>query len=176
MPTSPPWTCPNCGRAFRRAHQPHACGLGNRALLLRGKPPALVKVYQALERDLAKWGPHETFTRERYALYRIGRGFADLVFMRDGLRLAIYLGRTRRASCFFKVGRMSTHRIIHVAMLRTLTDWRTVRPYLKEAYRFAQEEDASRQKPVAKAPTKRRVPRRRCVNSTVKFNGHAAGS
>jgi uncharacterized protein DUF5655 len=145
VPTSPPWTCPNCGRAFRRAHQPHACGLGDRASLLRGKPPALVKVYQALERDLAKWGPHETFTRERYALYRIGRGFADLVFMRDGLRLAVYLGRTRRAACFFKVGRMSTHRIIHVAMLRTLTDWRTVRPYLKEAYRFAKEEDASRQ-------------------------------
>jgi hypothetical protein len=141
VPTNPLWTCPTCSRAFRRANQTHACGLGKRAALLRGKPLPLVKVYQAVERDLAKWGPHETFTRERYVLYRTTRGFADLVFMRDGLRLAIYLGRTIPAPCFFKVGRISAHRIIHVAMLRTLTDWRTVRPYLKEAYRFAQHEE-----------------------------------
>jgi hypothetical protein len=62
-----------------------------------------------------------------------------------------YLGRTLPAACFFKVGRVSTNRIIHVAMLRTLSEWRTVRPYLKEAYQFARHEDAHRQATSKKA-------------------------
>lgn len=155
MATSPLWTCLTCGRAFRRPHQPHACGLGTRDLLLRGKPLPLVKLYRALTRDLAQWGPHEVFIRQRYALFRTTRGFADLVFMKEGLRLAIYLDRLVQAPCFFKVGRSSAHRIIHVAMLRTMTEWRTVRPYLKEAYRFAEAEDAAREPPAPKALRKR---------------------
>lgn len=138
------WTCPVCGRGFRRSRQSHGCGRGTKAQLLRGKQPSLAKIYEALDRDLAKWGPHETLYRERYALFRTTRGFADLVFMRNGLRLALYLNRQDTGPCFFKVGRTSTNRIIHVAMLRTITDWRIVRPYLKEAYQLTVQEDARR--------------------------------
>ena len=137
MPESRLWACPLCARRFRRANQPHACGLGTRADLLQGKLPALARLYAALETDMSKWGPHEIFVRERYALFRTTRGFADLVFMRDGLRLALYLSRTVSVPCFFKVGQVSARRIIHVAMLRSLADWRVVRPYLKEAYLLA---------------------------------------
>jgi Domain of unknown function (DUF5655) len=155
VPTNSLWTCPSCGRRFRRANQSHACGLGRRALLLADKPPALVKLYLALERDMANWGPNEIFVRERYALFRTTRGFADLVFMRDGLRLALYLGRRVAAPCFFKVGRASAHRFIHVAMLQTSRDWRAVRPHLKEAYVFARDDQPSRPKPKVTAREKR---------------------
>lgn len=138
------WTCPVCGRGFRRSGQTHGCGRGTKAQLLRGKPPSLVTLYAALDRDLAKWGPQDTLYRDRYALFRTSRGFADLVFMRDGLRLALYLDREDAAACFFKVGRTSANRVIHVAMLRTLTDWCRVRPYLKEAYQLTVQEDARR--------------------------------
>jgi uncharacterized protein DUF5655 len=138
------WSCPVCGRGFRRSGQPHGCGRGTKAELLRGKPPALAKLYAALERDLAKWGPQDTLYRGRYAHFRTSRGFADLVFMRDGLRLALYLDRQDAAPCFFKVGRASANRVIHVALLRAITDWRKVRPYLKEAYQLTLEEDALR--------------------------------
>jgi hypothetical protein len=132
--------------------------------MLSGKPLALVKVYQVLEGDLAKWGPHETFAGDRYALFRTTRGFADLVFMRDSLRLALYLGRRVAAPCFFKVGKVSANRVIHVARLRTLADWRTVRPYLKEAYLLALPDDASnpsttpRPGPQKKVRSRRRLP------------------
>jgi predicted ester cyclase len=43
------WACPECGRSFRREGQRHACGLGSRATLLRGKPPGLVTLYHSLE-------------------------------------------------------------------------------------------------------------------------------
>ena len=161
MPTSPLWTCPSCNRRFRRAEQPHACGLGTRTILLARKPPALVKLYLAMERDLGKWGPHEIFARERYALFRTSRGFADLVFMRDGLRLALYLDRTIAAPCFFKVGQVSARRVIHVAMLRTPSDWRIVRPYLKDAYHLAGQDQPARRKPTVTAHAKRKAPSRR---------------
>lgn len=166
MPTSPLWTCPSCRRRFRRADQPHACGLGTRTVLLAGKPPALVKLYLALERDLGKWGPSETFVRERYALFRTTRGFADLVFMRGGLRLALYLGRTAAAPCFFKVGHVSARRIIHVAMLRTASDWRAVRPYLKEAYIFARHDQPTQPKGTVTGRGNRKAPRRRGPTTT----------
>ncbi len=143
------WTCPACGRGFRRSGQSHGHSRGTKAQLLRGKLPSLAKLYAALNRDLVEWGQHDTLYRERYALFRTTRGFADLVFTRDGLRLALYLDRQDAAPCFFKVGRTSPNRVIHVAMLRTITDWRKVRPYLKEAYQLAVQEDA---RPLGSSP------------------------
>ncbi len=52
-------------------------------------------------------GPQDTLFRERYALFRTTRGFADLVFMRGGLRRALYLDREVAATCFIKLGRTS---------------------------------------------------------------------
>jgi len=105
--------------------------------MLAGKPEPLVKLYLSLEKSLKSWGPVEIGARGRYALFRTTRVFADLVFMRDALRLALLLDREVRAPLFFKIGRLSTHRIGHVAKLRTAADLRAVLPYLKEAYLFA---------------------------------------
>ena len=154
MSSSAVWTCPACGRGFRRSGQAHGCGRGTKAQLLRGKPPSLTTLYATLDRDLTKWGPQDTLYRDRYALFRTSRGFADLVFMHDGLRLALYLDREDAAACFFKVGRTSANRVIHVAMLRTITDWRRVRRYLKEAYQLAVNEDARRLTPSSRPHSK----------------------
>ncbi len=138
------WTCPRCGRIFRRPNLRHSCGVGSRKDLLKGKPEALVKLYLALEKSLKAWGGVEIVARGRYALLRTTRVFADLVFMRDALRLAILLDREVRDPLFFKVQRMSTHRIGHVAKVRSPAEWRAVKPYLKEAYRFAQREHSGK--------------------------------
>ncbi len=134
------WTCPHCGRIFRRAHQSHSCGVGSRKGLLEGKPEALVKLYLVLEKTLKGFGGVEIVARGRYALFRTTRIFADLVFMSDALRLAILLDREVKHPLFLKIQRMSTHRVGHVAKLRNSAELRAVTPYLKEAYRFAQGE------------------------------------
>lgn len=137
MPTL--WTCPRCRRVFRRPQQRHSCGVGSRRELLKGKPEPLVKLYRELEKSLQAWGGVEIVARGRYALLRTTRVFADLVFMPDALRLALLLDRTvKDEPLFFQIQRMSTHRIAHVARIRTAADWRAVRPHLKEAHRFAQ--------------------------------------
>ena len=131
------WTCPRCRRVFRQTHQRHSCGVGSRKRLLEGKLPALVKLYGELERKLKAFGLVEIVARGRYALFRTTRVFADLVFMRDALRLALLLNREVRDPLFFKIQAMSTHRIAHVAKLRSKADLEAVVAYLKEAYFFA---------------------------------------
>ena len=137
---SPLWICPRCGRIFRRPNLQHSSGVGSRNGMLAGKPEPLVRLYLAMERTLKALGGVEIVAKRRYALFRTTRVFADLVFMRDALRLAILLDREVKDPLFFKIQRMSTHRIGHVAKLRNAASLRAVMPYLKEAYRFAQRE------------------------------------
>jgi hypothetical protein len=134
------WTCPRCRRVFRRIHQSHSCGVGSRKELLTGKPEPLLKLYLSLEKTLKSLPGVEIVARGRYALFRTTRIFADLVFMKDALRVAILLDREAEDPRFFKVGKMSAHRVAHVARIRNAAELRAVQPYLKEAYRFARKE------------------------------------
>jgi hypothetical protein len=127
------WTCPRCGRSFTQSNQRHACGTGDRAEVLRGRPDSLVQLYGAIEAFATSLGPIEIVTRERYVLLRSTRIFADLVIMADAIRIAIHLRRTLDDPMFFKVV-SDGKKITHVAKLRSERDLRAVRAYVKEAY------------------------------------------
>ena len=134
------WTCPKCARIFRRPNLRHSCGVGSRKAMLQGKPEPLVNLYRQIEKTLRTLGRVEIVAKRRYALFRTTRVFADLVFMRDALRLALLLNREVKDPLFVKIQKMSTHRIGHVAKLRNSAELRAVMPYLKEAFLFAQSE------------------------------------
>ena len=134
------WRCERCGRKFRGRNQRHACGTGSRATFLRNKPSGLVALYRALEKTLKALGGVEIVARDRYALFRTTRIFADLVFQKDALRLVVHLDREVRIPLFVKVGG-SGRRVSHVALLRGAADVRAVTPYLEEAYRSARSEE-----------------------------------
>jgi hypothetical protein len=131
-----PWTCPKCKRQFTRKNQRHACGTGNRADVLRNRPPEIVELYAALEAFAKSLGPVEFVTRERYVLLRSNRIFADLVIMPDALRLAVHLSRTVQDERFFKVA-SDRRQVSHVAKLRDMRDLEAMQPYLREAYEFS---------------------------------------
>ena len=78
----------------------------------------------------------EVVTRDRYALFRTTRIFADLTVMKDALRVVVHLGRKVREPFFIKVG-PSGKRISHVVLVRTTADLRTVLPFLREAFDLA---------------------------------------
>ncbi len=82
----------------------------------------------------------EVVTRDRYALFRTSRIFADLTVMRDALRVVIHLDRKVRAPQFIKVG-PSGKRVSHVALVRTPADLRTIVPFLREAFDLAAGEE-----------------------------------
>src|SRR6267154_1794168 len=135
------WACPRCDRSFRQVNQRHACGVGSTATLLKDRPPALTDLYRKLETTVTGFGHVEVVTRERYALFRTTRIFADLTVMRDALRVVVHLGRKVSAPYFIKVG-PSGNRISHVALVRTAGELRTVMPFLREAFELAVSEKA----------------------------------
>src|SRR5512141_1536685 len=87
------WACPRCDRTFRQVNQRHACGVGSAATLLKGRPPALADLYRQLETTVRRFGEVEVVIRDRYALFRTTRIFADLTVTRDALRVVVHLGR-----------------------------------------------------------------------------------
>ena len=133
---TPTWTCPKCKRRFTRKNQRHACGTGDRASVLRNRPPELVQLYEALEKFAKSLGPVESATRERYVLFRTTRIFADAVMMSNALRLAIHLPRKAAHPLFSKIGSDRKH-VTHVAQLRTPKDLVAMKPFLREAYEFS---------------------------------------
>jgi len=127
------WTCPKCNRQFTRKNQRHACGTGDRADVLRNRPPEVIKLYAALEKFAKSLGPVEFVARDRYVLLRSNRIFADAVIMSDALRLAIHLPRKAEHKQFIKVGSDRRH-VTHVAKLRAIEELESMKPFLREAY------------------------------------------
>ena len=83
----------------------------------------------------------EVVTRNRYALFRTTRIFADLTVMRDALRVVIHLDRKAGAPYFIKIGQ-SGRRVSHVALVRTTGDLRAIIPFLREAFDLAVSEES----------------------------------
>lgn len=127
------WACPKCNRRFTRKNQRHACGTGDRADVLRNRPPEVVNLYAALEKFVKSLGPVEFVMRDRYVLLRSNRIFADAVIMSDALRLAIHLPRTAEHKLFMKVASDRRH-VTHVAKLRAIEELESMKPFLREAY------------------------------------------
>jgi hypothetical protein len=128
------WKCPKCKRSFARKGQRHACGTGKRNDILRNRPDSIVRIYESIESFAKSLGPVEFVTRERYALLRSIRIFADLVVMTDAIRIAIHLGRKSDDPIFFKVV-SDRKKVTHVAKLQSQGEFRAIKPYLKEAYK-----------------------------------------
>ncbi len=133
---SPLWSCPKCKRKFTRKNQRHACGTGDRAGVLRNRPPELVDLYSALEKFVRSLGDVEFVTRERYVLMRTNRIFADLTVMTDCLRLVIHLQRRVDHASFIKVA-ADRNQVSHVTKLRTAGDLEAMKPFLREAHAAA---------------------------------------
>ena len=133
---SPAWTCTACGRNFTRPNQRHACGTGDRADVLRNRPPELVELYGKLEKFVKTLGAVEFVTRERYVLLRTRRIFADLNIMTDCLRIAIHLPDEIKHKLFIKVA-ADRKQVTHVAKLTSAADLDAMKPFLRTAYEFS---------------------------------------
>lgn len=135
--TKAPWNCPKCSRAFTQVNQRHACGTGSREEVLRNRPAALVGIYELIEAHAKTLGPIEIVTRQRYALFRSVRIFADLTVMTSCVRLVIHLHRRVDAPAFSKIVAGEKTAVSHVAKLTTPDEWEAVKGYFEEAFRVS---------------------------------------
>ena len=134
------WTCPRCGRTFRREHLQHRCGVGSSDEIVAGRPAPLVALYRSFERTVTGWDGVEVVARNRYALFRTTRIFTDLVVMSDALRIAIHLPRRVDDPMFFKVAPASGRKVSHVTRVTSAAELKRAIAYVKEAYEMARSE------------------------------------
>jgi len=104
--------------------------------LLKDRPQSLANLYRKLESAVQRFGEVEVVTRDRYALFRTTRIFADLTVTRDALRVVVHLSHQVNDPCFVKAG-PAGKRVSHVAFVATQRDLRAILPYLREAYDLA---------------------------------------
>ena len=135
--TKESWSCPKCRRVFTQVNQRHACGTGSREEVLRNRPAELVHIYELIEAYAKTLGPIEIVTRQRYALFRSVRIFADLTVMTSCVRLVIHLRRRVADPAFFKIVMGERMAVSHVAKLTTPDEWKAVESYFEEAYRVS---------------------------------------
>ena len=135
--TESPWSCPECQRVFSQVNQRHACGTGSREEVLRNRPASLVHIYELIESHAKTLGPIEIVTRQRYALFRSVRIFADLTVMTSCIRLVIHLRRRVADPAFSKIVTGEKLAVSHVAKLTTPDEWKSVESYFDEAYRVS---------------------------------------
>jgi len=88
------------------------------------------------------FGDVEIVTRDRYALFRTTRIFADLTVTLDALRVVVHLGRKAAEPYFMKIGKTG-NRISHVAVVRTPSEMRNILPFVREAFDLALDEDGA---------------------------------
>jgi len=131
------WACPKCRRIFRQINQRHACGVGGGETLLKDRPQSLAGLYRKLESAVRRFGEVEVVTRDRYALFRTTRIFADLTVTRDALRVVVHLSHQANDPRFVKAAPAGKRRVSHVAFVATQRDLRAILPYLREAYDLA---------------------------------------
>ena len=108
--------------------------------MLKGRPKSLTDLYRTLETTVRGFGNVEVVTRDRYALFRTTRIFADLTVMQDALRVVVHISRKVDAPYFIKVAR-GDKRVSHVALVRTAEELRTIMPFLREAFELAASEE-----------------------------------
>ncbi len=135
--TKDSWSCPKCHRVFTQVNQRHACGTGSREEVLRNRPAVLVHIYELIEEYAKTLGSIEIVTRQRYALFRSVRIFADLTVMTSCVRLVIHLRRRVEDPAFSKIVTGEKMAVSHVAKLTTLDEWKAVKSYFEEAYRVS---------------------------------------
>jgi len=97
----------------------------------------LVHIYEIIEAYSKTLGPIEIVMRQRYALFRSVRIFADLTVMTSCVRLVIRLRRRVADPAFFKIVAGEKMAVSHVAKLSTPDEWEAVKSYFEEAYRVS---------------------------------------
>jgi hypothetical protein len=92
------------------------------------------RIYELIETHAKSLGRVEFVTRQRYALFRSVRIFADLTVMTTCVRLVVHLHRRVDDPAFYKVV-TGEKAVSHVVQLTTPAQWKEVKAYFAEAYR-----------------------------------------
>ena len=131
-----PWVCPDCGRSFGRARQPHAC----RPSVpldewLAGRDPRVRVVLDAVFAAVRGVGPVVVETTRDAVMVKRSRTFAEVKPRRDRVEVSFIVPRRIVDDRVVRTLDLTVTRVVHTVEARTAADVdRVVAGWLAEAY------------------------------------------
>ena len=109
------WVCPNCGRSFGRANQPHSCTPSAPLdVALAARPPEQRAIHEAVIAALAGIGPIVVESVGKSVMIKRSRTFAEVIFKRDIVEIAFLLSREVESPRIVRTLQLSANRTAHV--------------------------------------------------------------
>jgi Domain of unknown function (DUF5655) len=130
----PLWPCPDCGRAFANANQPHACGRYDLESHFAGKYPLVRDIYAAFLAMIEAIGPVTVLPEKTRIAFQTRMSFAQLTVRRHWVLGHFVLARRIEDPAFTKVETISARNHVHHFRLDAPGDVARLGDFAREAY------------------------------------------
>jgi predicted transport protein len=109
------WTCPKCGRTFKRKDQQHACTLISKESLFAKRPSELKDLYTKIVKEVKKFGDYrEETVNPDVIFFKTKSTFLAVKVKRDHLDIEFFLDHLEDVPPVSKYLQTSKHRVAHV--------------------------------------------------------------
>ena len=132
------WTCPKCGRKFKRANQSHGCRLISKESLFQKRPQALKKLYEKIVKEVDKLGMYREETLPPDVIFfKTESSFLEVKVKKDRLEIVFLLEKIEDVSPVAKYLQLSKNRVAHVVKIDQLGDIdRQLINWIKRSYKL----------------------------------------
>jgi predicted transport protein len=109
------WTCPGCGRSFKRKNQQHTCTLISKENLFAKRPPELKSLYGRIVKELQTFGDYrEETVNPDVIFFKTKSTFLAVKVKKDHLDIEFFLDHLEDVPPVSKYLRTSRNRVAHV--------------------------------------------------------------
>jgi predicted transport protein len=109
------WTCPKCGRTFKRKDQQHTCTLISKDNLFVNRPPRLKELYERIVKRVRKFGDYrEETVNPNVIFFKTKSTFLAIKVKKDHLEIEFFLDHLENVPPVSKYLQTSKHRVAHV--------------------------------------------------------------
>ncbi len=132
------WTCPKCGRSFKRRDQFHGCKLISKDSLFEKKPPLVKKLYDKIVKELKKIGEYrEEAVPPDMIFFKTRSTFLGIKVKKDQLHVEFYLDHLEDGPPVSKHLQTSKHRGVHLVPIDRLENIdQQLIGWIKHSYRL----------------------------------------
>ncbi|HWB25016.1 MAG TPA: DUF5655 domain-containing protein [Chitinophagaceae bacterium] len=117
------WTCPKCGRSFKRAEQNHACKLVDKEDLFKKRPAVLKALYKKIFDIVKTFGEfREETVLPDVIFFKTRSTFLGLKVKKEWLEVEFFLDHLENVPPVAKFLQTSKHRVVHLVKIDDESD------------------------------------------------------
>ena len=108
------WTCPKCGRSFKRKDQAHSCRLVSKKSLFEKRPVHLKQLYERIVKEIKKFGKYrEENLPPDVIFFKTDSTFLVVKVKKDYLTVSFFLEKAEDVPPVSKFLQVSKYRVVH---------------------------------------------------------------